>query len=211
MLIAEDPWFRYESPWIVQDLSLTVEPGEFVGLCGPSGSGKSTIGRLLAGLLTPTRGNVRAARPDSDTSRSRGAHPVQLVLQQPERAMNPRWRVRDVLLESGAPAPALEDLDPNLVHPTWLNRFPHEISGGELQRVNLARALLAQPRYLVADEITASVDPLAQARIWQLLLDHASRHHIGVLAISHDQDLLTAVTSRTYELEVTESARGTQG
>ncbi|MEV8376470.1 ATP-binding cassette domain-containing protein [Kribbella sp. NPDC056861] len=192
MLTAKDLWFRYDRrrPWIVQDVSLSIAPGEIVGLCGPSGSGKSTIGRLLAGLLTPDRGEVLL---DSDRS---GAHPVQLVLQHPERAMNPQWRVRDILAESGADPAELQAVDPDLVRPEWLGRFPHEISGGELQRVNLARALLTHPDYIVADEISASLDPITQARIWHLLLDRAEADSIGVLAISHDQDLLAAVTDR---------------
>ncbi|WP_328997915.1 ATP-binding cassette domain-containing protein [Kribbella sp. NBC_00709] len=194
MLIAKDLWFRYHESWVVEGTSLSVEPGEFVGLFGPSGSGKSTIGRLLAGLLTPQRGQITI------DPRQRGPHPVQLVLQHPERAMNPHWKVRDILTESGATRGEIDTIDPELVRPTWLDRFPHEISGGELQRVNLARALLTHPRYLVADEITASVDALTQARIWHLLLNQAHTHNIGVLAISHDPDLLTAVTERTIDL-----------
>ncbi|WP_433158003.1 ABC transporter ATP-binding protein [Kribbella sp. CA-247076] len=193
MLTAKDLWFRYDdhAPWIVEGTSLSVAPGEVVGLFGPSGSGKSTIGRLLAGLLTPQRGEI-----DVD-ARPRGPHPVQLVLQHPERAMNPHWKVRDILAESGACHHELEAVDPDLVSPAWLDRFPHEISGGELQRVNLARALLTNPRYVVADEISASVDAVTQARIWHHLLDRARTDGIGVLAISHDRPLLDKVSTRS--------------
>ncbi len=196
MLTAKDLWFRYSrrQPWIVQAISLSVAPGEVVGLCGPSGSGKTTIGRLLAGLLTPERGEIILDSPRT------GAHPVQLVLQHPERAMNPHWRVRDILAESGAGQAEIADIEPDLVHPAWLDRFPHEISGGELQRVNLARALLTRPRYVIADEISASLDTITQARIWHLLLAQARTHDTGILAISHDHDLLTAVSDRTIDL-----------
>ncbi|MGZ0145952.1 ABC transporter ATP-binding protein [Kribbella sp. WER1] len=196
MLSADGVWFRYSdrTPWVVRDFSVTVEPGETAGLAGPSGVGKSTIGRLLAGLLRPDRGRLTGA------SRRTGPNLVQLVLQHPERAFNPSWKVRDILAESGADEATIDGLDPDLVCPAWHDRFPHEISGGELQRVNLARALLARPRYLIADEITASVDALTQAQIWHLLLDHAAAHDIGVLAISHDRDLLAAVTDRVVEL-----------
>ncbi|GAA1585270.1 ATP-binding cassette domain-containing protein [Kribbella hippodromi] len=196
MLIAKDLWFRYHDEWIIQGASLSVDPGEVVGLLGPSGCGKSTIARLLAGLLTPTHGEITL--PPSQ----RGPYPVQLVLQHPERAMNPHWKIRDVLAESGADATAVDEVDPNLVNPSWLDRFPHEISGGELQRVNLARALLTNPAYLIADEITASVDPLTQAQIWHHLLNQSRTNQFGVLAISHDPDLLTAITDRTIELGV---------
>ncbi|WP_350276376.1 ATP-binding cassette domain-containing protein [Kribbella sp. HUAS MG21] len=191
MLTAKDLWYRYSArgPWIVEGFSIELAPGEIIGLAGPSGSGKSTIGRLLAGLLTAGRGRI-----DTDP-RVGGPHPVQLVLQHPERAMNPHWKVRDILAEAGA-----GDTPPELVSPAWRDRFPHEISGGELQRVNLARALLSNPRYLIADEITASVDALTQARIWSHLVDRARADDIGVLAISHDRELLAAVADRIVEL-----------
>jgi peptide/nickel transport system ATP-binding protein len=196
VLIAEHLWFRYREagPWIVGDFSLSIEPGETVGLAGPSGAGKSTIGRLLAGLRAPARGRVTTG------PRSPAPNPVQLVLQHPERAMNPHWKIHAILAESGAESTDIDGLDPELVHPGWHDRFPHEISGGELQRINLARALLTRPRYLIADEITASVDARTQARIWHLLLDQARAHDIGVLAISHDHDLLAVVADRIVEL-----------
>jgi peptide/nickel transport system ATP-binding protein len=121
---------------------------------------------------------------------------VQLVLQQPERAIDPRWTVRQALAATGA---ELDGVDERLVHPGWLDRYPHEISGGELQRVNLARALLVRPRYLVADEISASLDAVTQARIWTLLLEHCREAGIGVLAISHDRPLLETVAGTVLD------------
>ncbi|WP_433294553.1 ABC transporter ATP-binding protein [Pseudonocardia sp. CA-142604] len=202
MLHADDLWFRYDTrlPWIVRGVSLRIEDGEVVGLRGPSGTGKSTLGRLLAGFAQPDRGSVTVdgapARPDDHARR---AHPVQLVLQHPERAVNPRWTVREILAETGASRTDIDGLDHALVAPQWLDRFPHEISGGELQRVNLARALLARPRFIIADEISASLDAVTQARIWHLLLAETRSAGIGVLAISHDRPLLDVVADRTLE------------
>ncbi|SHK37696.1 peptide/nickel transport system ATP-binding protein [Pseudonocardia thermophila] len=193
MLLLDGVRFRYgpRSPWVVAGARLAVEPGEIVGLHGPSGVGKSTLGRLAAGLLTPEAGRIevdgRPPRPAPGRP-----HPVQLVLQHPQHAVDPRWTIREVLAEADRNAAP----DPELVGEHWLDRYPHEVSGGELQRVNLARALLARPRYLVADEISASLDALTQARIWYLLLDRARSERIGVLAISHDRALLDAVASR---------------
>ncbi|WP_081788345.1 ABC transporter ATP-binding protein [Candidatus Blastococcus massiliensis] len=194
MLQAEELWFRYaaDRPWVLAGVDLRVEAGEVVGLCGPSGGGKSTLGRLLAGHARPDRGRVTV---DGEVPRSRRApHPVQLVLQHPERAMDPRWTVRRILAAADAGA-----ADERLVPAAWLDRYPHEISGGELQRVNLARALLARPRYLVADEISASLDAVTQARIWTLLLERCREAGIGVLAVSHDRPLLDAVAGRVLD------------
>lgn len=183
MLRATNLRYRYRKsgPWVVDGVDLAVAPGEIVGLHGPSGAGKSTLGRLMAGLLPAGSGRVEPAGPG----------PVQMVLQHPDQAMNPRWRVRDILAEADPAAP-----DPGLVSAAWLDRYPHELSGGELQRVNLARALLARPAYLVADEITASLDALTQAAVWGLLTDRARSAGIGVLAISHDLPLLEVVADR---------------
>lgn len=182
MLRAANLRFRYRKSgsWVVDGVDLTVAPGEIVGLHGPSGAGKSTLGRLVAGLLPAVSGRVEPAGG------------VQMVLQHPDQAMNPRWRVRDVLAEADPAAVP----DPGLVSAAWLDRYPHELSGGELQRVNLARALLARPAYLVADEITASLDALTQAAVWGLLTDRARSAGIGVLAISHDLPLLEVVADR---------------
>ncbi|WP_440898862.1 ABC transporter ATP-binding protein [Actinosynnema sp.] len=203
-LRARDVWFRYgrTGPWVVRGVDLDVEPGEVVGLHGASGSGKSTLGRLLAGLDRPRRGAVEA---DGAAPRpGRGVpNPVQLAFQDAHSAMDPRWRVSEVLAETapgGGAAGEVAALDPVLVPPALLDRFPHEISGGEAQRVNLARALLTSPRYLVADEITASLDAITQAVIWRLLLERVRADRVGVLAISHDRPLLDAVADRVVDL-----------
>ncbi|QCW49563.1 ATP-binding cassette domain-containing protein [Nocardioides dongxiaopingii] len=198
MLSARDVWFRYHrrGPWVLSGAGIEVAPGEVVGLRGPSGCGKTTLGAVLGGLVRPGRGSVEVA--GVPVAAGRGARPVQVVLQHPERAMNPRWRVRDVLAEAG-PAPAPEDA--GLVDPGWLDRFPHEISGGELQRVNLARALRTRPAFLVADEISSSLDALTQALLWRRVLDEVAERATGVVVVSHDQPLLDRVADRVVELD----------
>lgn len=197
MLIGEDLWFRHDrhGSWVLAGASIEVRPGQVVGLLGPSGSGKSTLGSVLAGLRSPEVGSVRVA--DRPLSAHRGARPVQLLAQRAETAMNPRWHIDRILAEAGAPT---VDED-TLVERAWLDRFPHEISGGELQRVTLARALRAEPSYLVADEISSSLDPIAQARLWDRVLGAVRDRGVGVLAISHDPDLLAAVTDHVVEME----------
>ncbi|MQW77695.1 ATP-binding cassette domain-containing protein [Nocardioides sp. dk4132] len=210
-LQADEVWFRHggDDPWVLRAASLQVRAGEVVGLRGPSGIGKSTLGRVLAGLLRPARGEVR-------TPRGRIVRPcreVQYLAQDAQAAMNPRWRVRDVLAEAGpheagpheagpheaGPDEAGGGTDGGLVDPGWHDRFPHELSGGQLQRVNLARALRAGPTYLVADEISASLDAVNQAVVWHDLMAAARAAGLGVVAISHDASLLERVADRVVE------------
>ncbi|GAB2975655.1 ABC transporter ATP-binding protein [Saccharothrix stipae] len=207
-LRADDVWFRYakRSGWVVAGASLSIEPGEVVGLHGPSGAGKSTLGRLLAGVLSPRRGRVsldgRAPRPVRGV-----ANPVQLVSQHALSALDPLWKVRRSLAETGVADAVLDRMDPALAPPELLDRFPHEISGGEAQRVNLGRALLTGPRFLVADEITASLDPIGQVHIWHLVRAAVDAGGIGVLAISHDRPLLDVVAHRVVDFREVVSGR----
>ncbi|WP_166140327.1 ABC transporter ATP-binding protein [Nocardioides ochotonae] len=192
-LRADEVWFRHRAgdPWVLGGASLHVHPGEVVGLRGPSGIGKSTLGRVLAGLLRPAEGEV--STPSGRIVRPR--REVQYLAQDAQAAMNPRWRVVDVLAEAG-PDPAGDGTDAGLVDPAWHDRFPHELSGGQLQRVNLARALRARPAYLVADEISASLDAVNQAVVWHDLVAAARAAGLGVVAISHDAPLLDRVADR---------------
>lgn len=199
MLTARDLWVRHgrHLPWVLQGIDLDLHPGEVLGLEGPSGIGKSTLGSVLAGFRAPDQGSVTV--DDRPLDSGAGPRPVQLIGQRPELMMNPRWRIARILAEAGA-AGGGADPDDGLVEPAWLDRFPHELSGGELQRVNLARALRARPAYLIADEISVSLDALTQARIWRGILARVSAEGLGVVAISHDGDLLDAVADRRVGL-----------
>ncbi|MBM6549779.1 ATP-binding cassette domain-containing protein [Marinomonas ostreistagni] len=190
MLQANHLTVGYERP-LFSEFSLCLAPGECVGLYGPSGTGKTTLGRVLSGLHKPTAGSVLVnAKPLP----KKGFRPVQYLYQNPLQAMNPRWRIERILTEV---APLDHDLMQMIgIEQEWLKRFPHELSGGQLQRVSILRALAGRPEYLIADEITASLDPISQAKLWQALQRIAKQQQIGVLVISHDQALLSKVCSR---------------
>jgi peptide/nickel transport system ATP-binding protein len=192
MLQANQIGYRFHDQIpLLQELDCTVEPGEIVGLPGPSGCGKSTLGRILAGYYTPQTGKVLC---DGDYLPKAGYCPVQLIFQHPELAVNPRWQIEKILQEgNGNHAEFLQMFG---IHPSWLRRYPHELSGGELQRITLIRAMTPATRYLIADEMTASLDSGTQALIWQTVMRWAKDQQVGILVISHDASLLNRICNR---------------
>lgn len=192
MLHAESLFFRYgKGPWILENTDVAIQPGEVVGLPGPSGQGKSTIARLLCGYLQPLDGTISI---DGHPLPRRSYCPAQLLFQHPELAMNPRRRIVQTINEA-------EECTPGImrslgIHPQWLQRYPHELSGGELQRIALARAMSMKTRYIIADEMTAMLDANTQALIWDVILQWAKDREVGILVISHDFQLLQRVTDR---------------
>ncbi|MEL6815394.1 MAG: ATP-binding cassette domain-containing protein [Cyanobacteria bacterium J06598_3] len=198
MLKGSRLWFRYSkrSHWVVQDQSLTVAPGEILGLVAPSGYGKTTLAKLLSGYLSPLKGSVSI---DERSLPKKGYCPVQLVSQNPELSVNPRWRVHQILAESHPfESPRLKSLG---IHPDWLNRYPHELSGGELQRIAIARTLNPSTQYLIADEMTAMLDANTQALIWQIVLEFVQQQQIGLVIISHDQPLLKRLCATILNIQ----------
>lgn len=194
MLEARDLHFAHEAGRpLLDSVSIKLPRGEIIGLSGPSGRGKSTLGRLLAGYLTPRQGRVLV---DGDPL-PRGWSPVQYVHQSSIAAVNPRWRIGRIVEEGWLPDDATRAALG--VSRDWYDRYPHEVSGGELQRVALLRALGPATRYLIADEITAMLDPITQAEIWQVLAARR-RDGLGILAISHDSALLRRIAGRVIAL-----------
>lgn len=199
-LEAKNLSFRYRrgQPPVLQAVNLTVHPGERVGLRGPSGRGKTTLCKLLAGYERPGNGQVLLdGRP---LAGFRGCCPVQLIGQHPETAIDPLLRLGDTLYEAG---PVEEEvLEALHIAPAWLDRYPTELSGGELQRFCIARALRPETRFLLCDEITAMLDLVTQAQIWEFLLDVASRRDLGLLIVSHQSLLLEKLCTRIEQLDV---------
>lgn len=195
-LNAKEIGFRYgNDPWLFRNENFSMEPGEIIGLTGASGRGKTTFCRILSGFEQPLEGEVTL---DGKPIDRKGVHPVQMVLQHPEKAVNPRWKMDKVLTESGS---AREDLLDSLgIERAWLTRWPNELSGGELQRFCVARALAANPRFLIADEMTTMLDAITQAQIWQAVLETAEKKNMGIIVVSHEKNLIQRLCNRVVEL-----------
>lgn len=191
--------FRYEQGerQVLNQVSLTVESHERVGLSAPSGFGKTTLCKILAGYEEPEQGRVLL---DGIPLKDYGPYcPVQMIWQHPELSVNPRRRMKTVLEEGDRiPERVIQGLG---IEKDWENRFPGELSGGELQRFCIARALGERTRFLLADEMTAMLDLITQSQIWNFLLQEVKMREIGLLAVSHSEGLLRQVCTRTEYLQ----------
>ncbi|QFU22250.1 ATP-binding cassette domain-containing protein [Shewanella eurypsychrophilus] len=190
MLKLSNGYLSYGSgePAGIQFPDLALLPGQSIGLFGPSGLGKSSLAKVLAGIEPLTGGELVLPAKQSGV-----ANPVQWIFQQPEFAFNPRLTLRESLEESWRGQGYQPLLAQFAIEPSWLDRRPSQVSGGQLQRINILRALIESTQYLICDEITAHLDMLTQQQIWQSLGQYAKERNLALLIISHDEDLLSQV------------------
>ncbi|MFZ9623714.1 MAG: ATP-binding cassette domain-containing protein, partial [Burkholderiaceae bacterium] len=198
----------------VNDVSFSVAPGETVALVGESGSGKTTLGRLALQLERVTSGRVllegRDITPLSQSALRALRPHMQMVFQDPWATLNPRMRIRSVLeepLKLHTTLSAAERLAriagmAERVHlgGSLLDRFPAQLSGGQLQRVALARALMTQPRLVVLDEPTSSLDLSVRAEILELLAELRAQSQVSYLFITHDLGTVRLIADRIVVL-----------
>ena len=173
---------------ILKDISLSLNSNQIIGLMGDSGSGKSTLCKVLAGYITHYKGEVTL---DGNKIPDKDFYPVQLIFQHPEKTMNPKWKMNKVLNESWTPPQELKDTFG--LKDKWLTRWPSELSGGELQRFSILRALNPKTKFIIADEISTMLDAVTQVQIWEKLIKYAKVNNIGILAVSHDPELLEVI------------------
>ena len=196
ILEAKNLTFAYEDKEgnVFSNVSFSVESHERVAILGPSGFGKTTLCKNLAGYLTPKSGEVLL---DGIPLPKKGYCPVQMIWQHPERAVNPRLRLRDTLADG-------QEVEERIIRELgieedWMNRYPQELSGGELQRFCIARALGKKTKFLIADEISTMLDLITQSQIWNFLLKEVKEREIGLIIVSHSEPLLKRVAERRIQ------------
>jgi ABC-type oligopeptide transport system ATPase subunit len=195
----------------VDDVDLDVNEGETLAIVGESGSGKSTLARILLGLIKPSSGDVVYDGRSVDAFKAPDwamfRKAVQPIFQDPASSLNPRMRVdttlSNVLLRHGlATRHTLEPMINELLASVGLDatqfrdRYPHQLSGGQQQRVAIARAMAVRPRLIIADEPLSSLDMSVQAQILDLLDRLKSGHKLGLVLISHDLNVVDAISDR---------------
>lgn len=187
-LEAKNITFSYKKNTpLIKDMNFKINSDEVIGLFGDSGCGKSTFSKIMTGYIPNYTGSVTINK-EKITSKF---NPVQLIFQHPEKVMNPQWKMKQILEESWNPPSSV--LDEFGIKKEWFKRYPSELSGGELQRFSILRALNPKTQFIIADEITTMLDAITQVQIWTSLLKYANRHKIGIVAVSHDMSLLNRI------------------
>lgn len=192
----------------VDGVDLTIREGEILGLVGESGAGKSTLGRAIVGLVRPSAGCVRFAGRDLNELRPRALRrlrrELQLIFQDAQASLDPRQRVRELLTEPYEihPVQAHERQSPEELleavelSPAHVDKYPHQLSGGQARRIGIARCLALHPRFLVADEPTAGLDVSAAAGVLDLMLKLRAEKRLTYLFITHNLNLLGYAADR---------------
>ena len=195
----------------VQPLSLQVEQGETLGIVGESGCGKSTLARMLVGLLPPSSGTIEIdGEPLDNADPALFGRKIQYVFQDPISSLNPRKTIRQIM---EAPLKHLHDMPATAraerireifvavnLREEFLDRYPHEFSGGQAQRIGIARALAADARILILDEPVSALDVSVQAQVLNLLAELKKQFGLTYLFISHDLAVVEAVSDRVAVL-----------
>ncbi len=205
------PWAGARLLRAVRDVSFDVAPGETLGIVGESGSGKSTLARALVGTVPASSGQALWAGRDllamPPRDRQRHRRDIQMIFQDPLAALDPRMTAGEIIAESltthDGRLPRVEVkarvaamMERVGLLPDQMNRYPHEFSGGQCQRINIARALIAQPRLVICDEPVSALDVSVQAQIINLLRELQRDFGLSLIFIAHDLSVVKHISDR---------------
>ncbi|MDB5539571.1 MAG: peptide transporter ATP-binding protein [Devosia sp.] len=199
----------------LQDINFTVKRGETLGIVGESGCGKSTLGRCILQLLTPDEGRVLwlgqdiSKLPAEEMRKKR--RDLQIIFQDPLASLNPRMTVGEIIADPlrtlmpeidarGRRERVLKTMEAVGLLPEMINRYPHEFSGGQAQRIGIARALISEPKLIVCDEPVSALDVSIQAQILNLLSDLKDQFGLTLIFISHNLSVVRHVSDRILVL-----------
>ena len=198
MLECRHVFKKFDGKTVVKDCNFSVPKGEMIGLMGESGSGKSTLAKLLIGLEKPSQGQVLLDGQPYSVKKS-GVR-ILLVFQDSLHSVNPNFTVEQVLTEALPKDVAREEIEAILedvgLDKSFLSQPARQLSGGQLQRICIARGLLLKPDVLIFDEALSGLDPIVQGRLLRLLYDLWEKYRLTYLFISHDFKLSYALCHR---------------
>ena len=194
----------------VENVSFEIPEGEILGLVGESGSGKSTLGRSLIRLIEPTNGKIFYNNKDitqfSDKEMRELRKDFQIIFQDPYASLDPRKKVFDIISQglsihssmskNQVYEKVLEIINDVGLQEEHLSRYPHEFSGGQRQRIGIARALVLDPKFIIADEPVSALDVTIQAQILNLILELKKKYSLTILFISHDLSVINQIADR---------------
>lgn len=205
-------FLKKEKSLILNDISLKISKGECLGLIGESGSGKSTLGRLISGIEKADSGEIRINDLNLNKQNSKGfKDKITIVFQDYNSSVNPRFKVTDIILEAlqkmkkenkkAAIKKVISLLEKVGLNKDFLDRYPHQLSGGQLQRVCIARAIATNPELIILDEAVSSLDVSTQVEILNLLIKLKEEMNISYLFITHDLMAVTYICDRVIFLK----------